>query len=198
MELDDLKDTWNSMDTQADTKQNLTPEKIYIIIKKEYSSRINRIIYPEIVGIIICLGGAIFIGVNFSNLTTTFLQTIGIVSILLLLTLSIISLLSLQRLVIKRDINTQYAETLRIFAKQKFWFYKLQKANVILSYLLLITVVILLPQIVNGKDISNNKYFWIFSFSFGYIFLSFYTKWIAKSYKKTLSQAEELLSELQS
>jgi len=41
-----------------------------------------------------------------------------------------------------------------------------------------------------------NKYFWTFSFTLGYIFLLFYSKWVSKHYNKILSQAEELLKEL--
>ena len=70
------------------------------------------------------------------------------------------------------------------------------KANIILSYLLLVATAILSSWIVSGKDNSDSKYFWIFSITFGYIFLLYYSTWAMKYYTKTLKQAEELLKEL--
>jgi hypothetical protein len=195
MELDELKNTWNNASNLVE-EQNLTPKMIDQMTHKKYHSKIKKIAYPEIVGVIICLISAFFIGANFNKLDTAFLQGAGILSILLLVTLSIISLLSLRQLNIKEDVNKSYAATLKIFATQKLQFYKLQKMNVVLSYVLLVSIIILLSKFVNGRDISETKYFWIYSFSFGYLFLLFYSKWVAKYYKKTVHQSEELLQDL--
>jgi hypothetical protein len=197
MELDELKNTWDNANNPLEEQQNLTPKMIDQMTQKKYHSKIKKITYPEIIGIIICLISAFFIGINFYKLDTAFLQGAGIISILLLMTLSTISLLSLRLLNITEDVNRPYAATLKIFATQKLQFYKLQKTNVILSYLLLVSIIILLSKFFNGKDIPETKYFWIYSFSFGYLFLLFYSKWVAKYYKKTLQQTEELLQELQ-
>jgi uncharacterized membrane protein YqhA len=96
------------------------------------------------------------------------------------------------------DLNKTYAETLKDFAIQKLRFHKFQKINVTLSYLLLITTIILMSKFLNGKDITANKYFWIFSFTIGYLFLLFYSKWVSKYYNNTLRQSEDLLKELSS
>jgi hypothetical protein len=195
MELDELKNTWNNASNLVE-EQNLTPKMIDQMTQKKYHSKIKKIAYPEIIGIIICLISAFFIGANFNKLDNAFLQGAGILSILVLVTLSIISLLSLRQLNIKEDVNQPYAATLKIFATQKLQFYKLQKINVVLSYVLLVSIIILLSKFVNGRDISETKYFWIYSFSFGYLFLLFYSKWVAKYYKKTVQQSEELLQDL--
>jgi len=197
MELDDLKNTWNDANKLAE-QQNLTSKSINQMTQKKYYSKIKKISYPEIIGIIICLFGAFFIGANFYKLDTEFLQGVGIMSILLLLTLSIISLLSLRQFKIKRTVNKPYTDTLKAFATQKLQFYKLQKINVTLSYLLLVTIIVLFSKFFNGNDITESKYFWVFSFSFGYIFLLFYSRWVSKFYKKTIRQTEDLLQELQS
>ncbi len=197
MELDELKNTWDNANNPLEEQLNLTPKMIIQMTQKKYHSKIKKIAYPEIIGIIICLISAFFIGINFYKLDTAFLQGAGIISILLLMTLSTISLLSLRLLNITEDVNRPYAATLKIFATQKLQFYKLQKTNVILSYLLLVSIIILLSKFFNGSDITKTKYFWIYSFSFGYLFLLFYSKWVAKYYKNTLQQTEELLQELQ-
>ena len=196
MELDELKNTWDNQNDKA-KQQILTSKIIDQMTKTKYNSKINKIAYPEILGSIICLIGIIFIGFNFHKLDTTFLQGVGVISIFILLTLCVVSFLSLQKLKIINDFNKPYAETLKIFATQKLEFYKLQKINLTLSYLLLVTVIILLSKFFNGRDITDSKYFWIFSFTFGYIFLLFFSKFVSKFYKNTLRKTEELLQELQ-
>jgi hypothetical protein len=198
MELDDLKNTWNDINDQAKQKQIVNIKMINKMTTTKYNSNLKKVAYPEISGVIICLAGGAYIGLNFGKLDTTFLQGTGIISILLLLTLSVISIISIQQLSMSGNVNKTYAETLKEFAIKKLRFLKFQKINITLSYLLLVTVIILLSKFFSGRDITDSKYFWIFSFSFGYIFLLFYSKWVSKHYNKTLSQAEELLKELAS
>ena len=198
MELDDLKNTWKDIDNQLKKQQNLNPKMIDQMMKTKYYSRLKKIAYSEIIGIIICFAGASYVVLNFSKLDTTFLQGVGIISILLLLILSVISLISLQQFNMKENVDEPYAETLKVFAIKKIRFHKFQRINITLSYLLLVTTIILLSKFFSGKDITDSKYFWVFSFSFGYIFLLFYSKWVMKYYNKTLRQTEKLLLELQS
>lgn len=195
MELDDLKNAWNNANAQA-KNEGLTPAIITRMTERKYYSKMKRIAYPEIGGITVCLMGAAYVAINFYRLNTAFLQGVGIASIVLLLLLSAISLFSLQQLRMKNDVNKTYVETLKLFATQKLRFFKLQKVNVTLSYLLLVAVIILSSKIFGGKDITSNKYFWLFSFTIGYIFLLFYSKWVFRFYKNTVKQSEELLQEL--
>jgi hypothetical protein len=195
MELDDLKNTWDNQSNKEE-QQNLTSKLIDQMTQEKYNSKINKIAYPEIIGSLICLIAIIYIGINFYKLDSNFLKGVGIISILVLMTLSIVSLLSLRQLKMTKDFNRPYAETLRIFATQKLEFYKLQKINMTLSYLLLVTIIILISKFFNNRDITDSKYFWTFSFSFGYIFLLFLSKFVTKFYKTTLTKTEELLQEL--
>ena len=194
MELDDFK---NSLNRESNEEaQHLTPKIIDQMIERKYYSKMKRIAYPEYIGVAICLLAATFIGLNFYKLDTPFLKGVGIVSIFTLLIISIISLVSLRTFNNIKDVNKPFVETLKTFATHKLRFYKLQKVNVVLSYLLLVTIIVLISKLFNGIDVTGNKYFWIFSFTFGYIFLLFYSRWVMKYYKKTLMQTEELLKEL--
>jgi hypothetical protein len=195
MELDDLKDAWNNANNGA-KKESLMPDTITQMAERKYYSKMKRIAYPEIGGVAVCLMGMAYTAVNFYRLDTPFLQSVGVVAILLLLALSAISFFSLRQLQMKGDVNKTYAETLKLFATQKLRFIHLQKVNTTLSYLLLVAVIILSSKIFGGKDITGNKYFWLFSFTIGYIFLVFYSKWVFRFYKNTLRQSEELLQEL--
>lgn len=196
MELEDLKNSWEDISNQVSKKQNLNPQIIDQMTKNKYHSNLKKIAYPEFAGVLVCLMGAIYTAFNFGKLDTCFLQATGAVSILLLLMLSVLSLLSLYKFSSNTDFNKSYAETLKGFAVLKIRFYKLQKINVTLGYLLLVTTIILFSKFFAARDITDSKYFWTFSFSFGYIFLLFYSKWVSKYYTNTLRQTEELLKEL--
>ncbi|MEP6927748.1 MAG: hypothetical protein ABI834_08930 [Ginsengibacter sp.] len=198
MELDDLKNTWEDVNNQVKTQQNLTTKMINQMTQTKYYSSLKKIAYPEIIGAIICFIGAAFIATNFSKLDTTFLKCAGIISILLLLTLPVISLISLRQFNMPGDVNKPHAETLKKFAIQKIRFHKFQRINITLSYILLVTIIILFSKLFGRNSISDSKYFWTFSFSLGYIFLLFFSKWVSKNYNNALRQAEELLKELES
>lgn len=196
MELDDLKGIWDNTDNRS-PQQKLTTKIIEQMTKEKYQSTINRITYPEIIGSIICLAAAVFIMLNFYRLDTGFLQGTGVLSILLLLMLAVISFLSLRQLKVTGDLGRPHAAILQTFASRKMVFYKLQKINVVLCYLLLVTVIILFSKFFGGNDITGSKYFWTFSFTIGYIFLLFFSKYVTNVYKNTLQQTEELLQDLQ-
>lgn len=196
MELDDLKKTWKAAKTPAEEQENVNPGLLEKMNDRKYRSQVKKVTIPEMAGSIVCLAGAVFIGSSFGKLNTVLLQGAGVISILLLLLLPILSAVSTWRLSATGNLDKPYAATLKAFANQKLRFVKLQKLNVTLSYLLLVTIIVLLPRLFGGNDLSGNKYFWLFSITIGYIFLLFYSKWVEKYYRKTLQQAEELLKEL--
>ena len=192
MELDDLKNSWSEVSGQ----EKIDIKMIDQTTTFKYKSNLKKIIYPEIIGILICILGVIYIGLHFDKLNTNLLKGTGILTIVLLLLIPVISLISLLQFNNGVDTNKTYSETLKDFATQKIRFYILHKISTTLCYLLLVGIIILLSKLFGETDISKSKYFWIFSFSFGYIFLLFYSKWVSKKYKNTLQQAEFLLKEL--
>ena len=197
MELNDLKKTWNDAGTGVAGTQAINPTPVEDRHHQKYRSRLKRITIPETVGSIVCLGAALFIGLSFNKLDTTLLRAAGILAIALLAILPMISYLSTWRLNGTASLAKPHAETLQSFAMQKIRFIKLQKLNIALSYLLMVMIILLLPKIFGGTDVSDNKYLWIFSFTIGYIFLLFYSKWVQKHYHQVLRQAEELLLDLE-
>ncbi len=193
MELDDLKKDWQSALNQTNKQNILTSKIIDQMTQKRYQSKIRQIKYPELIGGIICILGLGFIGFNFNKLDTVFLQAIGVFTILLLMILPILSYLSLTQLNSADNFDKPYIEILTQFANQKLRFLQYQKTNAFLNYLLLVMIIILLPKFFYGKDITFSKSFWTFAFSFGYLFLLFFSKWVKKFYGNSLRQAEELL-----
>ena len=196
MELDDLKNTWQDISNQAEQQQGLNDKMIDGMIRNRYHSKIRGIALPEILGALVCIAGAAYIGFNFGTLDSSFYQATGIVTILLLVGLPLISLASILQLKMPGDMNRSYAETLKDFAVQKIRFTKLQKLNFTLSYLLLATAILLSARLFGKSWVSHNSFLFLTSFSIGYIVLLFFSKWVWKRYNNILQQAEELLREI--
>ena len=197
MELADLKNDWKSAINQADKKNILTSKTITTMTQNKYQSKINKIKYPELAGAIICIAGLCFIVYNFNKLDSVFLQSIGVLTIIILMIIPTLSFLSLTSINAVDKFDKPYIEVIKQFANQKLRFLKYQKLNTFLCYLLLVTTIIILPKFFYGKDIAFNKSLWLFAFSFGYIFLLFFSRWVKKIYGNSLRQAEELLKEVE-
>lgn len=198
MELDKLKGDWEKATDQIIKQPILTSKLIDQMTQTKYQFAINKIKYPEVIGGIVCLVGLSFVGLNFNKLNTSFLQGVGVITILLLLILPVLSFLSLSQFSSAGSFDKPHVEMLKQFACQKLRFLKYQKVNAFLCYLLLVAVIILLPKLFYGKDISFSRSFWLFAFSFGYIFLLVSSRWVQKFYSHSLKQAEELLKESRS
>ncbi len=197
MELEDLKTTWNS-ENFSSHQQNLNAQTLKELIQHKYNSKIRRIAFPEIMGSIVCLAAFVFIAFHFYQLDTLWLQGAGITSLLVLIAIPVLSFCSLRQLSKPKDFNLPHTETLKRFASQTLMFDKLQKVNITLGYLLLVTIIVLTWKFFGGKDLVGNTLFWIVSFTFGYLFLLFFSRYVTRHYKRTLAQTEELLQELQS
>lgn len=198
MNLDDFKDTWNDLGNQVRITPNLNSQKINKMNTLKIQSRLNKILVPEIVGSIACVGFAIFIAFNFTKLDVVSLQISGVTAMLLFLALPTISLLSIKQLFRSVDIDKSYVDTLEDFAIRKIKFCKLQKLNYTLCYLLLVTVILVSTRIFGRNELTDSAYFFITSFGFGYIVLFSFSKWVFKKYNATIKQTEDLLHELKS
>jgi len=196
MELDDFKNTWNEMDNQVKSNPNIDLSTFNTMSKKKFQSGLKKIVVPEILGSLVCIGCAIFIGFNFYKLNTLAFQITGVLALVLLLVLPVLSIMSIWQLYKAGDITKSYAENLKTFTLQKIQFCKLQKLNATLSYLLLVTVIMLVTKLFGKNSITESNYFWTTAFGLGYIFMLGAIKWVAKFYNKTIAQAENLLQEL--
>jgi len=194
MELDDLKKEWEAVTNLPAGQHVLTYKIIDQMTKSKYNLKINKIKYSEWAGGIVCLLGLSFIGFNFNNLNTIFLQVTGVVAMLLLTVLPLITYVSLYRFNLTNDVDKTYAEAVKQFAGEKIRFIKYQKLNAFLNYILLVAVIFLMPKLFFEKDISTVKHFWTLAFPLGYLFLLFFSKRIKRFYSKSLKQAEELLT----
>lgn len=196
MELDDYKNTWDELSSTVKVNQNFKLKQFDKMNKTTFQKIRNNIILPETIGSIACLAFAIYIGFRFENLATTTSQIIGIVTILVLLLLCAISLMSILPFYKMGDLNKPYSEALKDFANKKINFCKLQTLNFRLSYLLLVLTILLSTRLFGQNEITDSKYFFVFTFIFGFSFFLVFSRWVAKNYKKSIRATEELLNEL--
>ena len=196
MELDDFKNTWDDMSSQVTINPNFNLKKFDKMNKSKFHSRLYKIVLPEMIGTSICIGFAIYIGVHFSKLEPLSYQVVGMLTIILLGVLSVLSLMSILPLYKVANLNKSYAETLKDFAIKKRNFFKLQKLNLLLSFVLLVMVVLLSARLFGRNEITDSKYFFVFTFIFGFSFFLIFSKWVVKNYKKSIRTTEALLKEL--
>lgn len=197
MELDELKYIWDEASNPAEKQSFLKPKTIEKMTETGYKSKLKKVIYHETLGTLFAFGGVAYMIVNFNKLTTPFFQGIGVITIIMLVVLPIISLVLLGQINSVGDVNRPYAETLKSFAIQKLRFIRFQQASVLAAYVLLVFVILLMPKFTGGKSLNENKFFWSGAIAVGYIFLSFFSRWVIRYYSKALAQSEELLKELE-
>jgi len=197
MELDDIKDTWNEMDNFVNRQIDLKPNKFDHMNRLKYRLSLKKIIIPELAGDIVCLITAGFIGFRFYTLDNLAYQIVGIGSILLLLFLPVLSIMSILPLYKAIDYNSSFAGALKDFETEKIRFCRLQKLNLLLSHLLLVMMLLLLTKLFGKHEVTQSPYYFIFSFGIGYIFLSFVSRRIYRSYSKTIRNAQDSLKDLE-
>ena len=198
MELDELKSSWETLSKKMEKQQQLNSKLIEQMTNQNYKNRLNNIARPEFIGSIICFIMAIALVWNFSTLNTLLLQICGGFSVLFLIVIPVLSLQSIRGLqTINMSLPT-YKNTLKEFAVQKIRFQKIQKLNVILSFIFIVTFAPVSVKLIAGKDISQNITLWLTILPVSIIVLFFVSKWVLRHYNNTLTKAEELLTEIES
>ena len=198
MELDELKSSWETLSRKMEKQQQLNAKLIEQMTNQNYKHRLNNIARPEFIGSIICFIFAIALVYNFNTLNTLLLQICGGFSILFLILLPLLSLRSIRGLQTINMTLSTYKNTLKEFAIQKIRFQKIQKLNVFLSFIFIISFAPVSVKLIAGKDISQNIALWLTVLPANVIVLFFVSRWVLKHYNNTLKKAEELLTEIES
>lgn len=196
MELDELKNSWQQIGSRAEEKTIINTKLFNAMGKRKFYTALKNIIIPEILGSVVCVGAAVYILLHFNRLDHIAFQITGSLTILLLVILPVISLRSLYELYKSSNLHQSYTDALKEFSIRKIKFCKLQKLNMTLSYVLLVVMVLLATRIFGSNHLTENKSFWIIAISIGYIILTFFIKWVSRSYNKTIRHTEQILQEL--
>jgi membrane protein insertase Oxa1/YidC/SpoIIIJ len=192
MELEEMKSNWDEMSKRIEKQEILNNHLIEKMTHQKYKSKLEKIGNSEYIGSLTCYLAATYLIINFTKIEEFIFQLLCIITILLLFTLPIISLKSLRGMKNISIHTAKYSETIKTFMHRKMKFYKLQRINMILAFLLLI---ILLPVLASiyGKDINSITNFWTiivpvfiaFFASFSFITWRYYSK-ILKNLEKEL------------
>ena len=196
MELEELKLNWNELGKTLEKQELLNVRLIEQVTNVNYQSRLKKLIYPELIGAIICVIGAIGIFWNFALLNSDILQVMGVLSVILLILLPVISFQSLKGFRQVDMAEHNYAKMLAQFAKDKIRFQKLQKLAAILSPILMFVFIPTSFKLLTGKDFTIYLTFWAISLPLCLLFVVVLSRWVLKHYNQVLKQAEALLAEL--
>jgi hypothetical protein len=195
MELEEMKVLWEEMSQELGKQKKLTDSLIIKMTEARYRSKISKILIPETLGVLVCLAGMLMIIVNFKILNTWYLLVCGIVTVFIL---GILSLLSIQVMTKMRAVHisgNNYKESLLTFSTGKMRLVSLQKLSFYLGAVLMLTVLPVMGKLIGGTDLFKATRLWYW-YAIGFPFFFYYARWVFKHYRKTSSDAKQILNEL--
>lgn len=196
MELEEMQAAWSKMSDQIENQKKLTNEIILKMTQQQYKSKINRIIYSELIGFIICLAAAIYIIINFHKLDNWLTMSCGIITITILTLAPFFSYRWLKKVRKINVIHNNYKQTLIDFAKIKEKSFNKNYSYVLGIGSMLITVPVF-AKLMSNKDILtnfNDGYF--YSIPIGIIIISVFVYFVTKFYGRTIKSAGDVLKDL--
>ncbi len=196
MELEEMKRLWGEMAIEMEKQKKLTSSLITKMITQDYHNKINRLLLPETIGSLGCLGSALFILFNFQQLNTWYLSGCGIASAIILFALPI---LSISAILTMRSVNiagNTFKQSLLQYSKCKRQFVFKQKASFYLGAILLVVLLPVMSKLIFEKDIFITQRLWL-SYAITFTFFYGFARWVFKSYNKKIAAAEGMLKELE-
>lgn len=197
MELENMKTAWEDMSKKIDQQEMLTDQLILDMTKERYANKIRSISIPETVATFICFAVIFYLIGNFSALDTWYLQLSGIITIVSCLVLPVLSLKAIQRIKRLSIAKSTYKELLSNYAKGEARFMRIQKISFYMSFLVLISAVIVFGKIMKGIDVFTvtEKLNWLVPSGIGVLFI--FSQWVYKKYQKATTSAKNILKELE-
>lgn len=197
MELEDMKAVWSDLTEQLEQQKKLTDEIILKMTQQQYKSKLYRIVLPETIGSVICFATALLIAINLPKLGGGIMLLCGIISLLLFILLPVLSLRALSRMMNINIGGNSYQQTLIDYAKGKRQFQFAQKLGFYLCFVLMLVFLPVATKLMDGKNIFQETSIWIWYIPLGSIGLYFFTTFVYRYFKRTITEAEALLSELE-
>jgi len=195
MELEEMKTLWAEMSAAVEKQKKITDSIIIKMTRSNYRNKINKIRVPEFIGSFLCMAGAALIVFNFRQLTPWYLAVCGILACLVLVLLSFLSVIAIRSLQRISITDNNYREALLAYAKGRLQFVRIQKINFCLAALLMVTILPVIGELINGQDVFKKPGLWL---SYAVLFPFFYwvSTWVFHKYLKIINDAETILKEL--
>ena len=197
MNFDELQNSWEALDQQAQAHPSLGNEQLRKQLQKHYRRTLGRILWPEWLALLICGYFAALFVYQFSTFDQLFLQVVASITIGLLIAFPVLRLWLLHALLGVK--LTQPLEAVEpIFRNRKQRFQRLQMLNGGLGFLLVIAVMVLTTKVYNEFEVVSGKTFWSITYflAFGVVMALEYL--LKRRYQRILAQAENILHSLQS
>ena len=197
MDLDEMKSIWSDMSDQVDNKQQLTNENIRSMIQQQYKQKANRIIYPEIIGALICFGFAGIFLYNFGKLDDWMNMAAGALAIAFLISLPLLSLVKMNRWTSKINVTENtYQQTLLDFTKVKRSFAKLKRYSYLLGIGSLFIILPPMAKIWKDVNVFTDPTVW-YKVPFGVLGIIAFVFFTMRFYGSSINQIDEMLQDVE-
>jgi hypothetical protein len=197
MEIEEMKDLWEEMSKEIEKQKKITDSLIIKMIHRDYKNKIHKILIPEVVGTSVCFAAVLFIVVNFQKLNTWYLLACGIMSAFILIVLPMLSIRAIHSMRTVNISSNNYKQSLLEYSKGKMQLVFVQKLSFYLGAILIVVILPVMGQIIAGKNLFMTTSLW-FLYVIAFPFFYAFAKWVFKSYRKSASEAEIVLKELDS
>jgi hypothetical protein len=193
MELDEMKSLWQNLSVKVEKQEKIQKHILMEMTKKNYQNRLNSIYLPEILGSVICFGYAGYFLFQIEKLELPINQVLAIFNTALMIILPMISLWTLFRLN-QLKINDESPSLLvEKFKRDKVFFWKFQRFNLLLSGLFAISILPPLAELLGKKDLLQEPTFWFAYVPLGLIAIYVFGRITIRKYKRSLDEAQQLI-----
>jgi len=196
MELQEMKSLWEDMSQKVDEQKILTDKLIIEMTRERYSNKIRSISVSEIAGALICFATALYITINFGKLDNWYLQLSGFITVAASIILPVISLKAVKKMKAINISKSTYKEALLNFSLSQKRFLQIQKITFYLSFLILLTAVLVFGKLFKNIDIfeTTEKLNWMIPSGIGALYI--FVIWVYRRYTKITNAAQNILNEL--
>lgn len=196
MELEEMKALWTEMSAQMEKQKIVTDSIIIKMTQLNYTSKLNKIRIPEVLGSFGCVVFFLIIAINFQLMHTWYLQVCSITAALIFLLMPLLSLRAIHSMRTVNIATGDYRETLLAYSKGKRQFIFAQKAGFYLGAILMLVVLPVLVVVMGGKDIFKQVNVW-YVYCIAYPIFYVFARWVFKKYMRVVGDAENILKELE-
>ncbi len=196
MELEEMKAIWADLSDQLEQQKKLTNEIIIKMTQQQYKAKLNKIIYPELIGTVICFAMALILIINFNKLDSTLTLVTGIITIIILVFLPIFSLRALRKLNNINLVDNNYKQTMIDYANGRKQLRRVQQVSIYISFFLMFVMVPPLTKVIKGRDFSIDASDLLIYVPIALIYFALFTSFVMRCYKGIMRSTDRLLNDL--
>lgn len=187
-----MKSLWENLSGKVENLEKIKKEELIKMTEKKYQNRLGAIYLPEILGSVICFAYAGFFIFQIGKLELPINQVLAVFNTAIMIILPIISLWSLARLNSLKITDESPSLLVEKFKKEKSFFWKFQRFNLMLSGLFAVSILPPLAELFGKKDLILQPVFWLVYVPVGLICIYVFGRFTIRKYNKSLQDAQQL------